>query len=350
MQVAHSPRVHPGVPSPPSLPPSPPPSPPPPSPASAAARPGGIYLLAGGQLHEAADKSRIPDPVQFYIYRHDGAWCSRRSTVTRSPRPSSSNSAASLPLRPLGFPPRAIPSFSRLLSAEVAGKEKQRKRERRRDREEGMPPSKGRRRRRRRRRRGGREGGREREREGGGASTGAAVVPARDCARASERQEVRQGYACCVTRVCSLYVCACSGAGGGEREGRVGSGVYVYVVRHLLRARTSTSCAQLEAPRRGAPRDAHDNIRRRCRRRVIDIARTFNNRLRRRIGRWGIGLIYRGVGPESAKSRETRGYIPRRGFRRFSGKWISRCRASELAVSLGTRAYSSLLALIAQVI
>lgn len=29
----------------------------------------GIYLLAGGQLHEAADKSRIPDPVQFYIYR-----------------------------------------------------------------------------------------------------------------------------------------------------------------------------------------------------------------------------------------------------------------------------------------
>lgn len=35
--------------------------------------------------------------------------------------------------------------------------------------------------------------------------------------------------------------------------------VCVYVVRHLLRARTSTSCAQLEAPRRGASRDAHDN-------------------------------------------------------------------------------------------
>lgn len=35
-------------------------------------RGGSIYLLAGGQLHEAADKSRIPDPVQFYIYRRRG--------------------------------------------------------------------------------------------------------------------------------------------------------------------------------------------------------------------------------------------------------------------------------------
>lgn len=35
----------------------------------AAGSPGGMYLLAGSQLHEAADKSRIPDPVQFYIYR-----------------------------------------------------------------------------------------------------------------------------------------------------------------------------------------------------------------------------------------------------------------------------------------
>lgn len=36
---------------------------------------GGMYLLAGSQLHEAADKSRIPDPVQFYIYRR--RWCAQ---------------------------------------------------------------------------------------------------------------------------------------------------------------------------------------------------------------------------------------------------------------------------------
>lgn len=37
--------------------------------------------------------------------------------------------------------------------------------------------------------------------------------------------------------------------------------MYVYVVRHLLRARTSTSCAQPEALRRAAAslRDARDN-------------------------------------------------------------------------------------------
>lgn len=44
-------------------------------------RGGSIHLLAGGQLHEAADKSRIPDPVQFYIYRRRGVRA-ERCTVT----------------------------------------------------------------------------------------------------------------------------------------------------------------------------------------------------------------------------------------------------------------------------
>lgn len=48
---------------------------------------GGMYLLAGSQLHEAADKSRIPDPVQFYIYRR--RWCAqgRRRRHGRAPLP-----------------------------------------------------------------------------------------------------------------------------------------------------------------------------------------------------------------------------------------------------------------------
>jgi len=118
--------------------------------------------------------------------------------------------------------------------------------------------------------------------------------------------------------LCFVYVCACSGRAGG----REGSGVYVYVVRHLLRARTSTSCAQLEAPRRGAPRDAHDNVRRRCV--EVSISRTFddNNRLS---GEGG--LIFRGV-VSCPRKMERRAGIPKSrvsgGCWVGSGKWISR--------------------------
>jgi len=166
-----------------------------PSPLSAAARPGGIYLLAGGQLHEAADKSRIPDPVQFYIYRHDGAWCSRRSTVTRSRRLSSSNSSPPPRRHPLGSPPRAIPSSSRLLSAEVAVKRSKGGESDGETARKGCLPRTG-------------------EGEGGGQGTTAAVVLARLCE--SER-EARGGvcvcYACCV-------LCMCAHAAGGREGGR----------------------------------------------------------------------------------------------------------------------------------
>lgn len=54
--------------------------------------------MAGSQLHQAADKSRIPDPVQFYIYRR--RWCAREEEARARA------SAA----------PRRSPSFSFLLS------------------------------------------------------------------------------------------------------------------------------------------------------------------------------------------------------------------------------------------
>lgn len=71
--------------------------------------PGGIYLLAGGQLHEAADKSRIPDPVQFYIYR-------RRCVVRARARGEHGHAFSPSLLRPFASAPRfcLVPSLSRL--------------------------------------------------------------------------------------------------------------------------------------------------------------------------------------------------------------------------------------------
>lgn len=153
----------------------------------------------------------------------------RRSTVTRSPC-LSFFLLHSVPLSPISvslrlsrlsfspfplFPSFSVPhlSLSCLLSVEVAQRGAKGDRERGRDRDRGMPPSKG--------------------SEEGPCCGGRAIV--RVC-------EVGGGF--CI-RVC-VHVCdrGVEGAGGAAVR------VYVYVVRHLLRARTSTSRAQPEAPRR----------------------------------------------------------------------------------------------------